>query len=249
MSEPVSLGPYIKAIWYRHREHLQEGPGEPNWIGVLVAASLTGLAVISLWRFQHQLGPSFVALFAKEGPFEDVTYILALFGAACCAGAVWCFSRKGSPSAPPKILRWMFGALGLALFAVGMEEINWGQTLLGFSTPEAWKEVNYQKETSIHNLLGRNALEGGARSIGVLLALAVIVLVVVRMRSPKSLPGQVAPHPTLVPLSFCIAYAGFRQHSEVVELLISIFFAFYTYRLWALARTRTVIGGVGVFPP
>jgi hypothetical protein len=249
MSEPVSLGASIKAIWYRQRERFQEGPGEPNWVGVLVAASLAGLVVISLWRFQHQLGPSFVALFAKEGPFEDVTYILALFGAVCCAGAVWRFSRKGSSFAPPRIVRWMFGALGLALFAVAMEEINWGQTLLGFSTPEAWKEVNYQQETSIHNLLGRNALEGGARSIGVLLTLAVIVLVAVRVRSPKSLAAQVAPHPTLVPLSFCIAYAGFRQHSEVVELLISIFFAFYTYRLWALARTRAVIAGIGALPP
>jgi hypothetical protein len=226
----------MSAAWYRARGQFQESPGEPNGVGVLLAASLAGLTVLSLWKFQHHLGPSFVALFAKEGRFEDVTYILALLGAVLCAGAVWRFSRKDSLAAPPRPVLWMFGALALGLFAVGMEEINWGQTLLGFNTPEAWKAVNYQKETSIHNLLDRNALEGSARSIGVLLTVAVITLVAVRIRSPESLLGQIAPHPALVPLSLCVAYAGLKQHSEVVELLISIFFAFYTYRLWALAR-------------
>jgi hypothetical protein len=236
LSELVSR--FKTLVWYRPHGQLQERLGEPNWVAVLFATSLAGLTVVSLYKFQHRLGPSFVALFAKEGPLEDVSYILALVGAALCAGAVWRFSRKNAVDAPPRPVRWMYGALALALFAVGMEEINWGQTLLGFDTPEAWKEVNLQKETSIHNVLGRNALEGGARTIGVLLTLGVFALVAIRMRAPKSLLGQVAPHPALVPLSICVAYASFRQHSEVVELLISIFFAFYTYRLWVLARPK-----------
>jgi hypothetical protein len=217
-----------------------ERPGEPNRIGVLVAASLAGLAIVSLWRFQHQLGPSFVALFAKEGPLENVTYILELIAAALCATAVWRFSRKSSLAAPSTPARWMFGGLALALFSVGMEEINWGQTLLGFGTPEAWKDINHQQETSLHNLLDRNALEGGARAIGVLLALTAVALVAIRMRSPGSLLGQIAPHPALVPLALCVGLASFKQHSEVVELLVAVFFAFYTYRLWALARARTL---------
>jgi hypothetical protein len=213
-------------------------PGEPNWILVLLAASLAGLATISLWRFQHRLGPSFVLLFAKEGPLENLTYIVALISALLCAIAVWKYSRAPSRSAPPLSVRWLYGALALSLFAVGMEEISWGQTLLGFGTPEAWKEVNHQQETSIHNLLDRNALEGLARGIGVALMLGALALVIVRMRLPESLLAQIAPHPTLVPLSLCIGYASLTQHSEVVELLVAIFFAFYTYRLWALSRTR-----------
>jgi hypothetical protein len=241
MLEAVRRSARISAAWCRARGEFQEGPGEPNGIGVLFAASLAGLTVLGLWRLQHRLGSSYVALFAKEGPFEDVTCILALLGAVLCASAVWHLSRKGSRAAPPRTARWMFGALALGLFAMGMEEINWGQTLLGFNTPEAWKAVNYQKETSIHNLLDRNALEGSARTIGVLLTLAVITLVAIRVRSPKSLLGQIAPHPALVPLSLCVGFAGLMQHSEVVELLITIFFAFYTYRLWTLARARVPI--------
>ncbi len=45
------------------------------------------------------------------------------------------------------------------LFAVGFfmlfgEEISWGQRLLGFETPEAFKEINVQDEFNLHNLAG-----------------------------------------------------------------------------------------------
>jgi hypothetical protein len=45
-------------------------------------------------------------------------------------------------------------ALGL-LFA-GMEEIAWGQQLLGFETPAFLKGLNRQGETTLHNLRGLN---------------------------------------------------------------------------------------------
>jgi hypothetical protein len=243
MSEPVGRNAREAAIWARIRWLLEDtgirpgaSLGEPNTLGVLAGASLAGLAVLSLWRFQHELGPSFVALFAKEGVLEDVTVILALLGAAWCAGAVWHFSRRNALARPSQPVLYTFGALALALFALAMEEINWGQTILGFSTPEAWKEVNLQKETSLHNVLDRDDLESSARVAGVLLTVAVLILAAIRKRSPRSLLGQVAPHPTLVPLSLCVAYASWKQHSEVVELLIPLFFAFYTYRLWVLSR-------------
>jgi hypothetical protein len=241
---PGFIGAGLAALRVRQEQ------GEPNVLAVFFSASLAGVAVVALWRFQHRLGPSFVALFAKEGALENLTCILEFLGAVFCATAVWRFSRAALrrrgrsdvatsvaavPSGP---VRWMFGALALALFLVGMEEINWGQTLFGFKTPEVWKEINHQQQTSLHNLLDRDALEGSARALGLLLTLGTIVLVIVRLRWPDSIPGQISPHPALVPLSLCVAYASVKQHSEVVELLVAIFFAFYTYRLWSLARAR-----------
>ncbi len=38
-----------------------------------------------------------------------------------------------------------------ALYFAG-EEISWGQTWLGFATPEGWAEINDQKEFNLHNL-------------------------------------------------------------------------------------------------
>lgn len=49
--------------------------------------------------------------------------------------------------------RWFFLLLAMASFYAFMEEISWGQRLLGFETPEFFHENSYQDETNIHNLL------------------------------------------------------------------------------------------------
>ena len=43
--------------------------------------------------------------------------------------------------------------LFLFCFIIGMEEISWGQRILGIETPESFKEINYQQETTVHNLI------------------------------------------------------------------------------------------------
>lgn len=220
--------------------HLAAGSGEPNPFAVLLAASLAGAVIVALWRFQHQIGAGTVHLFAKEGPLENVTFILEMAGAWWAASAVWQFSRKGALAPPPRIARWMIGALAIALFLVAMEEINWGQTLIGFGTPEAWKEVNYQQETSLHNLANKTELDVITRYVAVLMAAATIALTVVGVKRPRSILGSIAPAPVLIPLALCIAYAGVKQHPEVVEVLLSVFFAFYTYRLASLSRAQNV---------
>jgi hypothetical protein len=44
---------------------------------------------------------------------------------------------------------------GLAIFClvVGLEEISWGQTLLGWNSPDFFQESNKQQETNLHNLI------------------------------------------------------------------------------------------------
>ena len=49
--------------------------------------------------------------------------------------------------------RWFFVVLALGCFYVAMEEISWGQRILGISTPEFLKEHNLQGEINFHNLL------------------------------------------------------------------------------------------------
>ena len=44
------------------------------------------------------------------------------------------------------------GALALAFFLFAMEEISWGQRIVGFDSPEALIGVNQQGEATIHNL-------------------------------------------------------------------------------------------------
>ena len=44
--------------------------------------------------------------------------------------------------------------LALSGFVLAMEEISWGQRVLGFETPAGYAEINVQNETSLHNLEG-----------------------------------------------------------------------------------------------
>ena len=49
--------------------------------------------------------------------------------------------------------RWFFMLLAAASFYVVMEEISWGQRLIGFETPQFFHDNSYQDEANIHNLL------------------------------------------------------------------------------------------------
>lgn len=42
----------------------------------------------------------------------------------------------------------------IALLFIAMEEIAWGQWVIGFETPETWKSINMQGETTLHNIVG-----------------------------------------------------------------------------------------------
>ncbi len=49
--------------------------------------------------------------------------------------------------------RWFFTVLAGACFYTVMEEISWGQRIIGFESAEFFKEHNQQGETNLHNLL------------------------------------------------------------------------------------------------
>ncbi len=67
-------------------------------------------------------------------------------------------------------------AFSLALIAIGMEEISWGQQFAGFETPANFSAINEQGETTIHNIKGMSGnseylrlFYGISGTIGVLL--------------------------------------------------------------------------------
>ena len=62
-----------------------------------------------------------------------------------------------------------YGGAGMGYLAhvVAMEEISWGQRILGFEGPPALVAANQQDEANLHNLLGRYALHGLYIVIGV----------------------------------------------------------------------------------
>ena len=144
-------------------------------------------------------------------------------------------SRKQHPQ------RWFFLLLALASFYAFMEEISWGQRLIGFDSPAFFHENSYQDETNIHNLLTgpvdvwtKTALTY-ALSLG-LLAYGVAFPVLLHFDFKPALwlsKLRIAAEPPLALIpAFIIAsglemeWIGFNE-AEVAELLVA----------WALAFT------------
>ena len=90
----------------------------------------------------------------EDGPVESAG-ALAFFAASCAFGAVYRASRRGGRTFwTARLFKGHPGYLALcaALFVVGMEEISWGQRVLGLKTPDAIARVNRQRELNLHNL-------------------------------------------------------------------------------------------------
>ena len=67
----------------------------------------------------------------------------------------------------------LFHALLAALFLfVALEEISWGQRIFDWSTPEAISSINYQNETTIHNLSNFDRVSNSMTVVAAVLATA-----------------------------------------------------------------------------
>jgi hypothetical protein len=94
---------------------------------------------------------AFISFTIEDGPVENAQ-VLILLSTALVTG-------KEAISSPHVRHRLLFYALTIALLLVALEEISWGQRLLGFETPESIKAINVQNETNIHNIGILNQLQ------------------------------------------------------------------------------------------
>jgi hypothetical protein len=137
-------------------------------------------------------------------------------------------SAAAIPAAPITPARWIDGPAP----ATG--------TLLGFDTPSTWAAINYQQETSLHNLWDGPTLIVLERMFMVLFGISVLVLMALANRFPRSAIAAIAPPGSLLGLALICAIPGAFIRLEVSELLLAIFFAFYSYRIHIAARSRVV---------
>lgn len=146
--------------------------------------------------------------------------------------------------------RLFFTLLSAALFYVVMEEISWGQRLLGFESPEFFKRHNLQDEANLHNLLVgpistttkrviEYLLAGGLALYGVIYPLLLRIgwRVAIRIESL----GLVAPPLYLWP--YFMAGAFFElgllnfNEAEIAEVLIAFALAVMSAHYWVLHRS------------
>lgn len=90
---------------------------------------------------------SYCALVQEDGLLENAQFCCYAAGGVLCLWAAARFRGSG--------LAWHAGAAllsGLFLLLVAVEEISWGERLLGYGLPEFFARYNVQHEVSLHNL-------------------------------------------------------------------------------------------------
>ena len=88
----------------------------------------------------------------EDGILESLTAVGFLITSICFVIAYFRTKQEEFRASNPLLKRLSYLALALIFFMGAGEEISWGQRILGVETPEAWREVNVQEETNLHNL-------------------------------------------------------------------------------------------------
>lgn len=85
----------------------------------------------------------------ENGLLQDLTVLCYATAAILLFGLVL---RGLGPTAVPGLGRWWLLTLTLGCLGVAGEEINWGQSVFQYETPEFLARTNIQQEVSLHNL-------------------------------------------------------------------------------------------------
>jgi hypothetical protein len=86
----------------------------------------------------------------ENHPVELLTFAFSLIG-----GFIgFSLALKARKSGEKRMVYGFYALFSLGLLLVAMEEVAWGQWFFGFETPEAWKLINLQGETTLHNISG-----------------------------------------------------------------------------------------------
>ena len=107
--------------------------------------AVLAFAVFSHWALRSHLDTGWLE--GEEGLSEwwsVATYLVGSGLAAATAWALW--------STRHTKMRYFYLVMAVAFFLGAMEEISWGQRLVGWGTPAALSDINFQDETTIHNV-------------------------------------------------------------------------------------------------
>jgi hypothetical protein len=97
----------------------------------------------------HQDKEAFLFWIREDGLVEWLTFVVLIVMSAFSFIMSFAFSRSGAEGRTKKV--WLF--LGFLFLFGAMEEISWGQRILGIESPEWFLKHNRQFETNVHNLV------------------------------------------------------------------------------------------------
>jgi hypothetical protein len=88
-------------------------------------------------------------LLEENHPIEIATFIIFFI-----AGIFGLYNSFTNAYALNNFIKSFYIIFCICLIIIAMEEIAWGQWFFNFETPNYWKQINRQGETTLHNLKG-----------------------------------------------------------------------------------------------
>ena len=111
---------------------------------IFLTPIVISLVILVIRVFIHDWIKTYSVLIQEDGPVEYSTVIVYL-----AAFVVSVLILKSLKNEKKFFVLYLVFSIGFIL--VAMEEISWGQRIIGFDNPE-WFPENIQEETSLHNL-------------------------------------------------------------------------------------------------
>ena len=191
-----------------------------------VAANLLVLSVLGYAAVLQAYSP--VAYY--RGVQEDGILEWASFWAFALASAVALYGALAQRRATQR-LPWFLMAVAVFCLVVAMEEISWGQRVLGYRPPPYFLAQNYQQELNFHNVLSRSLRKLGVT--GVIVGFGLLLPILACWPAVKRLFDRLAivPAPVFLAPSFLVMAIVYTTYpwshtGEWVELMLGLGFLF-----------------------
>ena len=207
---------------------------------------LIGSVILLLYVVVHEiLDPRFITpigrfLYEEDYFFEYLTTIVLVVSAVLIGISIMPLYRQLNINNKQKYPLFLLALIAFSFFFIGMEEISWGQRIIGWDTPELVAEYNYQDETNLHNLIN---LWSGPIYMSLIWIVFVIMLVSIWMKfqdSKSVISKFVLPDPSLIGLTIVILISGINILGELTEELIALFAWFYSLRIYKVVSRNSL---------
>ncbi len=208
---------------------------------VAIKAALAANLLIGLiWGYAamlREVSKDFYYLSAQEDEYIEWGTFWAFILAAGVGvlAAVWQRRSQG-------VVPWFLLGVSVFCFVVAMEEISWGQRVVGYRPPVYFLEKNFQQELNFHNVMDKGLRKLAVK--GVILGFGVVLPLLALARPLGGFLrrlGIVAPPVALAP-GFAATYWFYEDYpwsfsGEWVELMMGLGFLFAA--MAAARRFRT----------
>ena len=230
LSRNTQGAPLLRTLFFDRAGRFARGE-RAMIIATLFSSFLLAPALIVITLGRVSLGTDW--LITEDGPLEYMTAVNFLIAASLLAYLAFRHLALTRQRVYYNVVVLLL--LSLIMFFIGFEEINWGQRIVGFETPELLKRINTQDEFNIHNIFTKEVLRSYIFIAGAVFVVSCIscwfLLTDFHMSKLQRLLVYLPDPSLMVLLSFTVIFSTHIRLNDLVEQIASVVVVLYSARL------------------